>query len=83
MSSVSYDEVWSYSREQIEEYLADCKAVRSGNAYAADACTVTLETLSDREVGSLALPRTRVRMEGPGAEAFHQGFLLHFLSGGG
>ncbi len=83
MSSVSYDEVWSYSRQQIEEYLAECKAVMSGNTCLSDDCTVTLETLSDREVGPMALPRTRVRMEGPGAGAFHQAFLLHFLSGGG
>lgn len=83
MSSGSYDEIWSYTCEQIEEYLLSRGALKKEDAYCADGCSIVLEALPDRKAGALALPRTRVRMEGPGAEEFHHAFLLNFLSGGG
>lgn len=84
----AYDEIWGYPCERIREYLLNSGAGRDGDPCEADVydtagCRIVLETLPDRRVGKLTLPRTRVRMEGPGAEAYHQAFFLHFLSGGG
>ena len=78
-----YDEIWSFTFGQIEEYLMRSGASWDGNAYLMEGCTVVLEKLPDHNAGSLALPRTRVMMEGVGAESFHHDFLLNFLSGGG
>lgn len=83
MSSGSYDEIWCHTCEQIEEYLLDCGAERSGDTFLTAGCRITLQTLPDRCIGSLVLPRTRVRMEGPCSKSFHHAFFLHFLSGGG
>ena len=68
-----YDEVWSYSREQISEYLQECGP---------QSCHIYMESRPDHVVGPLTFPRTRVVIEGPGAEEFHHQFRLHFLSGG-
>ncbi len=79
---MAYDEIWSYSYERIQEYLLSRGADMDGDVYALPSCTVALEALSDRQVGGLLFARTRVCMEGPGAEEFHHIFKLHFLSGG-
>ena len=77
-----YDEIWSYPPDRIEAYLLDEGARKRGTVYLAADCTIELEALPVRQVGTLTLPRTRVQMKGTGAESFHHRFLLHFLSGG-
>lgn len=46
-------------------------------------CVITLIALPQRPVGLISFPQTRIKIEGPGAEAFYHGFFLHFISGGG
>lgn len=77
------DEKWSYTYEQIEEYLLGCGASKSGTVYSLDDCTVRLESLPDRPFGHLTFPQTRVIIEGPGAAEFYRLFRLNFLTGGG
>lgn len=83
MGHESYDEIWGYTCEQIRDYLLEAGAVKNGDIYCTDGCSIRLESLPDRNAGVLALPRTRVCMEGVCAGSFHHAFLLHFLSGGG
>lgn len=83
MSSGSFDEVWSYPLDQIEEFLLQSGFEKREDIYHSDDVCVTLEIKPDHHAGPLALPRVRVRMEGSGAETFHHIFVLHFLSGGG
>ena len=77
-----YDEIWSYPSDRIEAYLLEEGAINKGAVFSAADCTIQLEALPARQVGTLTLPRTRVQMKGTGAESFHHRFLLHFLSGG-
>lgn len=96
---MNYDQVWSYTYDQIEAYVlgqgankecivpggrapADCDASISAQYTLCD-CTVILQALPDRSLGHLVFPRTRVLIDGPGAEEFYHGFYLNFLSGGG
>ena len=83
MSAGAYDEIWCYTYERIEEYLLHSTTERRDDTFYTDGCKIMLEALPERNVGSLKLPRTRVRMEGPQSVHFHHTFLLHFLSGGG
>lgn len=53
-----------------------------GGADSDCACMIELEAMPARFVGKLGLPNTRVRIEGPAAEAFYRKFYLRFLSGG-
>ena len=40
-----YDEIWSYTHDQIEQYLYSKGAVYDGAFYCLDECTVALEAL--------------------------------------
>ncbi len=89
---MTYDEKWSYTYEQIEEYVMSCGAKKAGPCgpdasyvcrYILPDCEVTLEALPDRPMGNLVFPNTRIRIEGPGADSFYHGFRLRFISGGG
>ena len=79
----SFDEIWCYTCEQIEEYLIRSGAAKRGDTYYTKGCITMLESMPDQSMGAIMLPRTRVRMEGTCAESFHHAFLLNFLSGGG
>jgi len=82
-----YDEVWGYTYEQIREYLLHRGAKEAGDAvegiFYMDRCRIILERRPEQQIGSLSFPKTRMCMEGPGAETFHHQFLLNFLTGGG
>lgn len=86
-----YDEKWSYEYEQIEAYVLSCGAARRTDTDSAvfdidcdaGSCVITLIALPQRPVGLISFPQTRIKIEGPGAEAFYHGFFLHFISGGG
>lgn len=77
------DERWSYTYEQIHEYLLECGAIQNGALYSLVDCTVQLEALPDRPFGLLSFPQTRILIQGPGADNFYHGFRLRFLTGGG
>ena len=80
---MTYNEIWGYSYERIQEYLLSQGAKVHGDVYHLANCVVTLERLPDRKVGELAFEQTRVHIEGPGADDFyHHHFKLKFLSGG-
>ena len=78
-----YDEIWSYTHDQIEQYLYSNGAVYDGAFYCLDECTVALEALPSRRLGHFDFPQTRIMVDGPGADRFYHGFRLQFLTGGG
>lgn len=78
-----YDEKWSYSYDQLEEYILGRGAKKEEGSYLLEDCVVYLEALPPRRVGRLEFPVTGVIIEGTGAESFYRGFFLRFLSGGG
>ena len=82
-SDMVFDKIWGFPSERIREYLEERGAETGSGVYSCAGCVATVEALPDRRIGNIFLPQTRVRMEGPGAEAFHHEFLLRFLSGGG
>ena len=82
MSEYTYDEIWGYEYERIQEYLLSQGAAADEDTYDLGACTVMLESLPDRQAGRLFFAQTRVCIKGSGAENFHHRFKLHFLSGG-
>lgn len=77
------DEKWSYTYEQIEEYLLECGASKNGAVYSLADCEVRLQDLPNRPFGRLTFPQTRVIIEGTGAAEFYRRFRLNFLTGGG
>lgn len=79
---MTYDEKWSYSYEQIEDYVLECGAIKTGSTYTLPECIVVLEALPPRLTGHLEFPSTRVIIDGSGAAEFYKGFFLNFLSGG-
>lgn len=83
LEACDYDEVWGYPCERIEEYLLHRGAKNCEGTFCVDGCRIIIEKQPDQRIGSILFPRTRVCMDGPGAEAFHHQFLLNFLSGGG
>lgn len=79
---MTYSGDWGYTYNQIESYILDCGAVKTGSSYELPDCFIRLEALPPRSVGRLSFPHTRVVIDGPGAEEFYHAFFLHFLSGG-
>lgn len=68
-----YDEIWSIPEKRIREYFASVNA---------DGCKIFVTPLSDRQLGGLGFPQTRVIIDGEHAEELHKAFSLNFLSGG-
>lgn len=70
-SMKEYDEVWSVKAEEVREFFSG----REGD--------VSVIPLPDKKIGAVALPQTRVIIQGDNAEELYRQFFFRFLRGGG
>lgn len=79
------DENWGVSMQQVCTFFReqpDVEPLETGFRFCN--CRIML-TASQSRLGSLVIPRTRLRIEGPQdqVQIIHRRFFLHFLSAGG
>ena len=80
-----YVEIWAVSLSRLEEHFGGEGVCTGPGCYCCGGCTVRLEVLPDRKVGTLTFPQTRVEMAGEREELepLRRRFLLRFASAGG
>lgn len=83
---MNYDENWGIAFTRIDDFFSSQSDVeRTGDCvFSYGDATIQLEELSEKRMGSLYFPRTRVRIAGDvDADEIHRRFYFRFLSAGG